>query len=188
MGWVVRSVRTLSALAIGALIVGPLVPGPWAGPLAGEMRRVSLIQSWRMYAPDPQRAQSYLALYAELVDGTRVPLEEAVAAEQGWGTVWDWQKRRVDIWRSFSAGEKPSAHRLWYMRGVCVREDRRRGEAPRRIVAERLRRTLAHPDAVVQGRPALGPLTRTELQSVRCDSSPAREMIAADRTRRGAAG
>jgi hypothetical protein len=74
------------------------------------------------------------------------------------------------------------------MRGVCVREDRARGEPPVRIVAERLRRTLTHPDAVLQGRPALGPLKRSELQAIRCDNSPTREMIAADRARRGASG
>jgi len=185
VGWLARTLRTLSALAIIALIVGPVVPGPWARPLAGQLKRISVIQSWRMYAPDPQRAQSYLALYAELADGTRVPLPEAIDAENGWGSVWDWQKRRVHIWRSFSAGEKPTPNRTWYMRGVCVREDRIRGEAPRRIIAERLRRTLTHPDAVAQGRPALGPLVRKDLQSIRCEDWPSRLMLAADRARRG---
>ena len=185
MSWVVRAWRTVSALAIVALIVGPVVPGPWAGPLAKQLRRISVIQSWRMYAPDPQRAQSYLALYAELADGSQVPLAEAVAAEQGWGSVWDWQKRRVDIWRAFASGEKPSPHRTWYMRGVCVREARARGEAPVRIVAQRVRRSLTHPDAVAQGKPSLGVLKRTDLQTIRCADWPSRQMLAEDRARRG---
>lgn len=185
MRGIVRAWRTVSGLAIVTLIVAPVVPGPWAGPLSNQLRRISVSQSWRMYAPDPQRAQSYLALYAELADGSRVALEEAVAAEQGWGSVWDWQKRRVDIWQAFASGEKPTPHRTWYMRGVCVREDRARGAAPVRIVAERVRRSLTRPDAVAQGQPALGVLKRTNLQSVRCADWPSRAMIAEDRARRG---
>ena len=184
-GWGQRAGRTAMALALMTVIVAPLVPGAVGGLISKQMQRLSVIQSWRMYTPDPQRAQGYLALYAELADGSRVALEEARAAEQGWGAVWDWQKRREDIWRAFAASSKPTLHRTWYMRGVCVREDRARGEPPKRIVAERVRRVLMPPDTVAKGRAALGTLSRTALQTVRCDDWPARGMIAADRTRRG---
>ncbi len=187
MGWPVRTLRTLMALVITTLIVAPLVGGTVGGFIAGQMRKISVLQSWRMYAPDPQRAQSYLSLQAELADGTLVPLDEASADRDGWSSVWDWQKRRTDIWRAFAAGAKPSQHRTWYMRGVCVREDRLRGAPPKRIIAERVRRSLTHPDAVAKGQPGLSTLSRSALQTVRCDEWPARGMIAADRARRGLA-
>ena len=185
MGWLIRTTRTLTALVLVTVIVAPLVPGPLGTPIVTQMRKISMLQTWNMYAPDPQRAQSYLALSAELADGTIVPLEEAVQAERGWGTVWDWQKRRVDIWRVIAVGGKHSTHRSWYMRGVCVREARNYELPPRRIIAEKLRRGFAAPDAVRAGKPALGPVTRSELQTVACDDWPARGMIAADRERRG---
>lgn len=165
-------------------IVGPFVPGV-GGPLVARLRKVSVLQTWNMYAPDPQRAQSYLSLRAELADGSLVVLVEGVQAEDGWGSVLDWDKRRVDIWRVIVAGEKQQVHRSWYLRGVCVREDRARGEPPRTIIAERVRRRLTSPAAVLAGKPGLGELGRTPLQTLRCDEWQARAMIAADRVRRG---
>lgn len=185
MGWLIRIARTLTALALTTVIVAPLVPGPLGTPIVTQMRKISVLQTWNMYAPDPQRAQSYLSLSAELADGTIVPLAEAEQAEHGWDTVWDWQKRRVDIWRIIAVGGKQSTHRSWYLRGVCVREARSHEAPPRRVIAERVRRGFASPDAVRAGKPPLGQLTRAELQTVRCDDWPARGMIAADRERRG---
>lgn len=185
MGWLKRGLRTALALAIATVIVAPLVPGPLGAPIVARLRPISVLQTWNMYAPDPQRAQSYLSLHAELADGSRVPLEEAVQAEQGWDHVWDWQKRRRDIWRIIVVHDKQVAHRSWYLRGVCVREDRARGEPPRRIIAERVRRRFTAPEAVAAGKPALGEVSRQEIQSMRCDESQARAMIAADRARRG---
>jgi hypothetical protein len=186
VGWLIRAVRSLTALALVTVIVAPLVPGPLGGPIVEQLRKISVLQTWNMYAPDPQRAQSYLSLHAELADGTRVPLAEAIQAEHGWDRVLDWQKRRHDIWRIIVSGQKQVAHRSWYLRGVCVREDRARGEPPRKIIAERVRRRFTSPAAVAAGKPGLGGVTRTDVQTLRCDERQARAMIAADRLRRGA--
>jgi len=182
----VRAGRCLAALTLATVIVAPLIPGPHAAPLADALRKVSVQQSWRMYAPDPQRAQSYIAVRAELADGSVVPLAEALAADAGWGTTRDWHKSRVDIWRGYLAqGTKPNANRNWYLRSVCVREDRARGEAPVRLIAERVRRTFNAPAAVAAGAPDLGVQTRTPVGTIDCRSWPERGMIAADRARRG---
>lgn len=177
--------RSACGLLIALVIVGPFLPGPVSGRIVAQMRKISVLQSWNMYAPDPQRAQTYLSLRAELADGTVVPLVEADQADHGWGTVLDWQKRREDIWRIIVAGEKQQVHRAWYLRGVCVREDRARGAPPLRIIAERVRRRLSNPAAVRAGKPALGGLQRTEIQTLRCDDWQARAMLTADRARRG---
>ena len=182
----VRAGRCLAAIVLAMLIVGPLIPGPHAGPLNDAQRGISLQQSWRMYTPDAQRAQSYISVRAELADGSVVPLEEAIEAEVGWGTVLDWQKRRVDIWRGYLAmGDKPNANRSWYLRSLCVREDRARGAAPVKVIAERVRRALNPPSAVAAGAPTLAVLTRTTVATIDCRATPQRNMIAADRARRG---
>jgi hypothetical protein len=185
VGWLIRTTRTLTAVALATVILAPLLPGPLGAPIVARMRQISVLQTWNMYAPDPQRAQSYLAVSAELADGTIVPLEEAEQAEHGWDSVWDWQKRRIDIWRIIAVGDKPSAHRSWYLRGVCVREARTRELPPRRVIAERVRRRFASPEAVAAGKPTLGEMKRAEIQRVDCNDWPARGMIAADRERRG---
>jgi len=182
----VRAGRCLAAITLATVIVGPLVPGPHAAPLSDALRRVSIQQSWRMYTPDAQRAHSYVAVRAELADGSEVPLAETLAAEAGWGTIADWQKRRIDIWRGYVAqGEKPSANRNWYLRSLCVREDRARGEAPVKLIAERVRRAFNPPAAVAAGAPTLAVLTRTPVATIDCRGWPERGMIAADRARRG---
>lgn len=182
----VRAGRCLAAITLGTLIVAPLIPGPHAGRLNDLMKRISLQQSWRMYTPDPQRAQSYISVRAELEDGSVVPLEEALEAEAGWGSILDWQKRRIDIWRGYAAmGDKSNPNRNWYLRSLCVREDRARGAAPVKVIAERVRRAFNAPAAVASGAPALTVLTRTTVANIDCRSQPERNMIAADRARRG---
>ncbi len=180
----VRAGRCLAAITLGTLILAPLIPGPHAGPLNDLMKRVSLQQSWRMYTPDPQRAHSYISVRAELEDGSVVPLEEALEAEAGWGSIFDWQKRRVHIWRGYAAmGDKANPNRSWYLRSLCVREDRARGATPVKVIAERVRRAFNPPAAVASGAPALAVLTRTTVATIDCRSQ--RNMIAADRARRG---
>ncbi len=187
MGWLIRAGRSVAGLGLMAIILLPVLPGPLAGPVSAAMRRVGVSQTWNMYSPDPQRAHSYLSLSAELADGTVVPLEEALQAEAGWTTARDWQKRRVDIWRTIAVlhADKPNVNRTWYMRAVCVREERARGEAPRKIIGERVRRRFTDPAAVAAGKPDLGEVTRTPVLTVDCFDWPARGMIAADRVRRG---
>ena len=185
MSWRRRIWRCFCGLLIMLAMAGPFLPAPVGGAIVAQLRKVSVLQSWNMYAPDPQRAQSYLSLRAELADGSIVPLAEAEQAEHGWGTVLDWQKRREHIWRVIVVDEKQRSHRSWYLRGVCVREDRARGEPPRRIIAERVRRRLTNPVAVTAGKSPLGAVTREEIQTMRCDEWQARAMIAVDRARRG---
>lgn len=185
MSWSRRIWRCACGLLLALMIVGPFLPAPIGVAIVAQLRKVSVLQSWNMYAPDPQRAQSYLSLRAELADGSVVPLAEAQQAEHGWGTVADWRKRREDIWRIIVAGADQRVHRAWYLRGVCVREDRARGEPPRKIIAERVRRRLTNPLAVGAGKSPLGAVTREEIQTMRCDEWQARAMLAVDRARRG---
>lgn len=167
----------------------PTLPGGWnlgiGGRLTGWLRQISVLQTWNMYAPDPQRAHTYLGVVGEFADGRREPLAEQVQAEGGWGTIWDWQKRRVDIWRFHTAlkADRPNPHRTWYLRGVCVREALAREDPPIRVIAEQVRRRFVHPDKVRAGEPALGPIVKNPLVTVDCRTWPVRDMIAAARAR-----
>ncbi|MFY0541727.1 hypothetical protein [Nannocystis pusilla] len=98
----------------------------------------------------PDRAHTYIAVYAEFEDGRREALPEAAQAQHGWGTTWAWQKTRVDIWRYYAVlnPDKPNNNRLWYLRSLCVREAMAREQPPRKIVAERVRRRFTPPDRV----------------------------------------
>lgn len=182
---------TALPLALATAIVLPVlrIDGASAvtGPLTAGLRQISIQQEWRMYSPDPQRAHTYIGLWAEYADGSRVALPEAVQAENtGWGTIWGWQKTRIDIWRFYAAlkPDKPNAHRTWYLRAACVREALAGGEPPRKIIAERRRRSFTPPDRVRAGKPDLGPLERYPLQTVDCQTWPVRDMIADARARR----
>src|SRR5690606_412835 len=140
-------------------------------------------QTWNMYAPDPQRAHSYLAVYAEFVDGRREALVEAHQANAGWDTTWAGLKTRADIWRFYAVlnADKGNPNRTWYLRSVCVREALARGVVPRKIVAERVRRRFTSPDRVREGKPGLGPVERKPTQHIDCAAWPVPEMIAAAR-------
>lgn len=184
-----RVYNTVLPLAIAALISVPLLPtsvfGQVPSKLALGMKKISLVHNWNMYAPDPQRAHSYLALHAEFADGRREALVEADQAARAWTTIWGWQKTRADIWRFYAVmnPDKPNVNRTWYLRSVCVREALAREEAPIRIVAERVRRRFTHPDRVRAGQPGLGPIDRKSIGSVDCRTAPVRDMIAAARSR-----
>jgi hypothetical protein len=149
------------------------------------MKTISLVHNWNMYAPDPQRAHTYLAVHAEFADGRRVALAEAEQAASAWTRIWGWQKTRVDVWRFYAAmnADKPNVNRTWYLRSVCVREALARGEAPTQIVAERVRRRFTSPDRVRAGQPGLGPLDRKHVGAVDCRTFPVRDMIAAASSR-----
>lgn len=187
--WQRRTIHTLVPLALTVLIVAPAIPGPLGAAIASRTRTISVLQTWNMYAPDPQRSHTYLSVFAELADGTKVPLDEAYQAENAWTGIWDWQKRRTDIWRYYAVmkPEAANVNRTWYLRGLCVREERARGAAPLRIVADRVRRRFTPPDAVRAGAPGLGEPSRAFVQAVKCSEWPERAMIAADRARRGLA-
>jgi len=182
----VRAGRCLAAIVIGTVMIAPLIPGPHAGPLADALRRISVQQSWRMYTPDAERAHSYISVRAEFADGSSEPLAESFAADAGWGTIFDWNKRRIDIWRAYVVmGDKPNNNRSWYLRSLCVREDRARGAPPVKVIAERVRRAFNPPWRVAAGEPTLAAVTRKVIGTMDCRSAPVRRMIEADRARRG---
>lgn len=180
-----RVYHTVLPLALALLISVPLLPNAALGEvpskLALGMKKISVVHNWNMYAPDPQRAHTYLALYAEFADGRREALLEAEQAVRGWTTTWAWQKTRADLWRFYAVvnPDKPNNNRTWYLRAVCVREALARGEVPRRIVAERVRRRFTSPDRVQAGKPGLGPIDRQGIGSVDCRTWPVRDMLAA---------
>lgn len=182
-----RALRAVGVLALCAMVVVPNLPaawvgGAWSSTVAAWLRQVSFVQSWRMYAPNPQRAQTYMNLTAHYEDGTSEPLWETEQERGGWGTVWAWDKTREDIWRHYANFHPKShnEHRTWYLRSVCVREARR-GRIPEKIVMEQVTRGFAHPDKVAAGKPALG-RRRVELVTVAyCKVKLVREMIEADR-------
>lgn len=184
----VRAVRVLGVLALATIVLVPNLPsewmGEWSSTLAGGLRRASFVQSWRMYAPNPQRAQTYMNLTAHYGDGTTEALWETEQERGGWATVWAWDKTREDIWRHYANFHPKSAneHRTWYLRGVCVREARS-GRVPEKIVMEHVTRGFARPDKVAAGKPALG-RRRVELVTVAyCKTKQVRAMIEADRAR-----
>lgn len=185
--WLRRTVHSIVPLALTVIIVAPTLPGPVGVAIAEKTRTISVMQTWNMYAPDPQRSHTYLSVSAELADGTTVPLDEAIQADTGWDGLWDWQKRRTDIWRYYAVMKPDGANvnRMWYLRGLCVREERARGVAPVRIVAERVKRRFTPPEQVRAGAPGLGESSRAFVQAVKCADWPERAMIANDRTRRG---
>lgn len=179
--------RCLAAIVLAVLIVAPVIPGLPSEPLIHALKWLSVQQSWRMYTPDAERAHSYIAVRAEFADGSVVPLAEAIAADEGWGTIADWQKRRLDIWRGYIAvgGDKPNDNRSWYLRSLCVREERARGVAPIKLVAEHVRRVFNAPAAVAAGAPTLAVVTRKVVGTMDCRSGIVRRMLEADHVRRG---
>lgn len=180
--------NTLLPLGLAALIVLPNLSGELPGAVGGFMRKLSVQQIWNMYAPDPARNHTYLSLTAEFADGRQEPLDEALQAKDGWVGIWDWQKRRADIWRFYAVmrADKGNVNRAWYLRGVCVREALAREEAPIKIHAEWLRRRFTPPDKVLRGAPGLGPVERGTISTMDCRTWPARDMIADARARAAA--
>ena len=177
-------------LALAAFIVLPALPTAWTGTIGSSLadwgRKISVRQTWRMYAPNAQRAHMYMNLRAVYDDGTERELEETEQEQAGWGTHWLWNKTRVDIWRQYANfhPRKRNENRTWYLRGVCVREARR-GEIPHRIVMQQVRRRLTPPEKVLAGAPGLGRPHRQLVTVQYCKTQRVLEMIEQDRARRG---
>lgn len=187
-----RTVHLVWALALGCIVLLPNLPserfGELPGTVAGWLRPVSFVQSWRMYAPDPQRSQTYMNLTAHYPGGREVELEETIQEKDGWTVTWAGQKTRVDIWRHYANfhGSGRNDNRTWYLRAVCVREARK-GEVPTKITMTQVRRRFATPDKVAAGESDLG--RRRRLKNVHhwmpCKTKIVMEMIEADAERRG---
>ena len=183
---VTAALHLLYAVAVSLVIVGPFLPeavfGKTSHEISGWLREVSVVQSWRMYAPDPQRAHIYMQLTAVYDDGTERELVETEDERNGWGTHWAWNKTRMAIWRHY-ANFKPkqaNEHRKWYLRGVCVREARN-GEVPKKIMMHQVRRAFMSPDKVRAGAPGLSRPNRRFITLEYCRSAKVKEMIEADR-------
>lgn len=180
-----RLVRASVVLALAVAIVAPNLPadwrGEWVSTFAGYTRHVSLVQSWKMYAPNPQRAQSYMNLTAHYPDGTEGDLEETIQERNGWNTHFAWNKTRVDIWRHYANfhPKRSSEHRKWYLRAVCVREARR-GRMPDKIVMEVVTRRFASPKHVLKGFPGLGRPRRMLVTVQYCKVKSVRTILDAD--------
>jgi hypothetical protein len=183
--------RLLHALVPTVLVVGIVAPalprahfGALPGKVAAALLEISVKQTWGMYAPDPQRSHHYMELTAEFADGTQASLEENLDLEHGWGTTWAWRKTRVDIWKFYANfhPDKRNDNRTWYLRHVCVREARK-GEAPRKISMHLVKRKFTPPAKVARGAPGLGEPERRFVTVAFCHTSPAKDMIAADRER-----
>lgn len=181
----IRVLRALGVLVVATLIIAPNLPadwrGEWVSEYAGKARKLSFVQSWKMYAPNPQRAQSYMNLRAYYADGSEGDLEETVQERGGWGTHFAWDKTRVDIWRHYANfhPKRASEHRTWYLRSVCVREARR-GKMPDKIVMEMVTRRFAPPQKVAKGFPGLGRPRRSLVTVQYCKVKQVRQILDAD--------
>ncbi len=189
-----RTARRVANLVLPVLLAGALLlPAFRTEQLEGRtlelrtwvadwMRPLSLSQQWGMYAPDPMRSMGYMLLTAMHEDGRRVPLEESAQSRASWGTVWGWEKTRVDIWRyrlSTQRPERPNRQRAWFLRGICVREARR-GRMPEYIQMEQISRRFTPPKAVRRGEPGLGPEVVKRSDRGWCASPLVAEMLALD--------
>ncbi|MFO7565192.1 MAG: hypothetical protein R6X02_21285 [Enhygromyxa sp.] len=190
-----RAVNVVFPLLLGGLMVFAALPSdkvpeslqPKRERLSQAMRKLSLSQSWKMYAPDPPKGHFYMELYAHDLDGSVRKLEDSRMAEEGWGTAWAWSRTRRDIWHLTVTRhiDKTNRNRTWYLRGVCLREARR-GFQVKRLEMRRVYRRIRAPDRVRAGAELLGPIKRTRAQDGSCNVAIIRSMIAEDPLAMGA--
>jgi hypothetical protein len=179
-------------LSLVGLILIPSAPKGLTGPVgpfvAKSLRKVSVSQHWGMYVPNPQRSHGYMTLTAHYKDGRSEELEETEVERNGWATTWFGVRTRMAIWRYYAElhPKKRSRNREWYLRGACVRETRRTGEIPQKLVMSVVRRRFAPPEAVKAGKLALGQPNKTLVTVQYCNRKAVRVMIEADRERRAA--
>jgi hypothetical protein len=190
-----RTIHALAALTLAASIIVLALPRGTGGStlqelrawLGHKVRKIGLSQRWVMYSPNPSRSIRLLALTEYRADGTRVRLPEYETADTGWGTHWWWTQSRRDIWQFYTTlrPKKSNPNRVWYLKGVCVREDRDHpGNPPARIVAEGVRRAITPPAAVAAGKAPIGPVSRHRMQVIDCRMRAVQSMIKDDRERR----
>jgi len=182
-----RTLHAAYALSIASAIVVPTLPARHTGAvgvwLRDTLRQVSVQQSWRMYAPDPVRSHAYMNLTAEFADGSHVELEETAQEQPGWGTTYALAKTRLDIWRYYAnlRPKERNVNRTWYLYGVCVREARKPGPHPVRIVMTVVTRRFTSPRKVREGAAPLGPPQRREVARISCNHPTVLRMIEGDR-------
>ncbi len=182
-----RLLHAAFVLTLVGFIVIPNIPSedfPLSGTMARWAKQVSFKQGWQMYAPNPTRAQMYMNLTAVYDDGSERRLEETEQENQAWGTHFMWDKTRVDIWRQYANFnvKHRNNNRVWYLKGVCVREARK-GPIPKRIIMHMVRRRFTPPQKVAQGRPGLGKPKRTFVTVQYCQHPVVKQIIDADALR-----
>ncbi len=183
-GWAARLLHAVFVLVIVAFVLIPNIPSKHlalSSTMARWAKTVSFKQGWQMYAPNPQRSQMYMNLTAVYDDGSERRLEETVAENASWDTHFMWDKTRVDIWRQYAnfRAKSRNNNRVWYLRGVCVREARV-GPIPTKIVMHMVRRRFTPPDKVAAGKPDLGKPKRTFITVTYCKHPVVRDIIDAD--------
>jgi hypothetical protein len=188
-------VHTVIPLVIATVcFVGPHLPreGTWAGVrkvLVWPLVKLSVAQEWGMYAPNAPRSHAYTRAWAVGADGSERALEENEIEAAGWTTTWGFQRTRFDIWRHHVGHinvDEPTAARKWYAVALCIREARR-GEVPRRIRLESVRRKLASPADVAAGKPPLGKAKVTTVLELSCRGPQPTRYVQLDRRANGGA-
>jgi len=182
-----RLLRVAFVLTVVGFVVIPNIPSKHfalSGTMAKWAKQVSFKQGWQMYAPNPTRAQMYMNLTAVYDDGSERRLEETDQENQAWDTHFMWDKTRVDIWRQYANFnvKHRNNNRVWYLKGVCVREARK-GPIPKRIVMHMVRRRFTAPQKVAQGRPGLGRPKRSFVTVQYCQHPVVKQIIEADAVR-----
>lgn len=150
--------------------------------LSKAMRKISLSQTWKMYAPNAARSHNFIEVVAHDSEGNHWVVEEEQAMVD-WGTAWFWKRDRRSIWQHTTT-RKPketNRNRTWYMRGICLREARK-GREVRRVEMFRLFRRIRKPSRVRDGAAVLGPVKRLKMQDTSCRVEVIKRMVAEDRS------
>lgn len=153
--------QVLWPTALITTMVLPALPPGLGGTLSRDLQkalqRMNLSQRWGMYSPNSPRTIHYLRITAEYADRRAQPFEETVRIDsqldQTRGAWW-WNRNRMDIMLqhldNYSPKKPYSKQRRWTLWGMCARE-KKRGEMPTQIVAERITVKLRPPEAVLRG-------------------------------------
>ena len=151
------------------------------GKLNGAMRQISLVQRWLMYAPQPARGHGFQEYLAYDADGSVRVLPESDLTELGPSGNWAWNRDRHDIWM-YVLTRKPdevNRNRIWFIRGLCVREARL-GHEVQHIEVNRIYRPMRSPEELLKTGETLGPPRKRKVVDTTCNVKIIRDMIAED--------
>lgn len=174
-----RTIALLLALWHGVAIVSVLFPGyPVFNTYRGKMRTffswwvrsTATTQSWRMFAPNPPRANSFMKSVVIDQEGTRWDLQNNSIKNRP--NPWIWNDRMRKMQRRMVGKGK------WYLKHWAAFHCRewmlRTGEMPVRVEVEKLWYRMPKPEQVTtQGyyNPYTRPLRNKHVQNNRCKES-----------------